>query len=180
MIETYLPVLNFSGYRVSNIGNVQSCWKRGRYPKMLNIWNNLTYHVHEGGYYYVNLTKDRVTTHEYNHVLVLNAFSGLAPKGQLCRHLNGIPTDNRYIENIIWGTPKENTADIFKHGRFSIGKDHYRAKTTEKDVLEIRNLAKQGLSQIRIGEQFGLCQASISKIILRETWSHVVGEPCPF
>ena len=49
------------------------------------------------------------------HQLVLEAFVGPRPKGALVRHLNDEPADNR-LENLRWGSPKENTEDAFRNG----------------------------------------------------------------
>jgi hypothetical protein len=41
-----------------------------------------------------------------------------------CRHLNGIPTDNR-IENLCYGTISENIRDQVRHGtHYAAGKTH--------------------------------------------------------
>ena len=45
------------------------------------------------------------------HLLVLRAFVGPRPADQETRHLNGIRTDNRLVENLRYGTRVENRAD---------------------------------------------------------------------
>lgn len=49
------------------------------------------------------------------HVCVLEAFVGPCPEGMETRHLNGNPSDNR-LDNLCWGTPKENGEDRIRHG----------------------------------------------------------------
>ena len=49
------------------------------------------------------------------HKLVLLTFIGSAPEKHECRHLNGVPSDNR-LENLRWGTRSENIKDDFLHG----------------------------------------------------------------
>jgi len=49
------------------------------------------------------------------HVWVLEAFVGPRPEGQLARHLNDNPQDNR-LENLQWGTPAENVQDAITNG----------------------------------------------------------------
>ena len=54
------------------------------------------------------------------HQLILFAFVGPKPNGMECRHLNGNPADNR-LENLVWGTRRENVFDSIKHGVFPKG-----------------------------------------------------------
>lgn len=49
------------------------------------------------------------------HHLVLWAFVGRAQVGQECRHVNGLPGDNRLC-NLVWDTRAANMADRLKHG----------------------------------------------------------------
>lgn len=49
------------------------------------------------------------------HRLVLTAFTGPCPEGMECRHLDGDPANN-HIENLAWGTKRENEDDKDRHG----------------------------------------------------------------
>lgn len=49
-----------------------------------------------------------------------------------------------------------------------------RAKLTEAQVREIRARAASGEPQSSIGRSFGVYQGTISQIVLRRSWSHVV------
>ena len=72
------------------------------------------------GYYFVNLhtgygrkTRKKLAVHH----LVLMCYVGEKPFNKaVTRHLNGNPHDNR-VENLAWGTYKENTQDMIRHGR---------------------------------------------------------------
>jgi len=54
------------------------------------------------------------------------------------------------------------------------GEIHHRAKITEDQVREIRQLAAQGLGPTEIAAKFGLRKAQTSQIIRGKAWSHVV------
>lgn len=53
---------------------------------------------------------------EYLHTWVMLAFAGPRPEGAWILHKNDVKTDNR-LENLRYGTPKENMADAFRNGR---------------------------------------------------------------
>jgi len=74
-----------------------------RHGQVLNQWR------HNKGYLCV--TAGAV------HRLVLMAFRGQPENGSRThsRHLNGDCTDNR-LENLAWGTPKDNADDMRRHG----------------------------------------------------------------
>lgn len=74
------------------------------------------------------------------HRLVLEAFVGPRPEGMFGCHNNGDPSDNR-LENLRWDTPKNNSADMIRHGT-----NHYRNLTHCKrgHLLEDPNLTKNG------------------------------------
>lgn len=49
------------------------------------------------------------------HRLVCEVFNGPGLPGQIVRHLNGDPMDNR-AENLAWGTQSDNMYDAVSHG----------------------------------------------------------------
>ena len=59
-------------------------------------------------------------------------------------------------------------------GNYFHGEDHPSSKLNDEKVQEIRRLRTQGYTQQEIADQFGVQQATISRIILRKTWKHVV------
>lgn len=50
------------------------------------------------------------------HTLMLEAFAGPCPLGQEALHENDNPADNRWPENLRWGTRSENKLDSVKNG----------------------------------------------------------------
>ncbi len=67
------------------------------------------------GHIRVSITLSGKSQSTLVHRLVLMTFCGPPEGDQLCRHLNGIPYDNR-VENLKWGDAKSNAADRTKHG----------------------------------------------------------------
>lgn len=58
------------------------------------------------------------------HTLVLETFAGPCPPGLEARHLNDVSTDNRWPENLVWGTKSENMYDRVRNG------GHHNAEKT--------------------------------------------------
>jgi hypothetical protein len=73
------------------------------------------------GYLEVHLSKNGVKRMHKVHHLVLEAYVGPRPAGQQCRHMDGDPANNRWPENICWGTPGEDHRDQVRLGT------HYNA-----------------------------------------------------
>lgn len=164
----------FPGYRVGSDGTVWTCRKQTakNYWAETPEWRELRQNINGMGYYVVGLSylgnRKKFTV----HTLVAVSFFGPRPDKMECRHLNGNPLDNR-VENLQWGTSKENKADMFEHGTFSCGSKGYNAKLTDQDVQAIRSLKNTGVSQAEIGRQFGVGQDRISRIMNRKQWKHL-------
>jgi len=81
----------------------------------------------------------------------------------------------------VFGVCRETIGDIVRHNRWThvTGEPHvqwYRGShtLTEDQVLEIRRIyAQGGISQEKLGKQFGVGRASVSAIIHRQTWTHI-------
>ena len=68
------------------------------------------------GYVLVNLRDaDGQVVTRTMHSLVLGAFAGPARPGEEACHYNDDPTDNRWPENLRWGTKPENMADRMRN-----------------------------------------------------------------
>jgi Trp operon repressor len=106
---------------------------------------------------------------------VLRAFRGEPREGEETRHLNGDPSDNR-LDNLAWGTKKENSADQIRHGTTNRGERHVASKLTHADVVKIRErYAKGDISQRQLAEEYGVQQTVVGGIVRGEDWSHTLG-----
>lgn len=160
------------GYEVSSIGRLRSYWNSQSQLLLESHLMKLSYY--KTGYPYVCIRQHNYKIHRF----VLNAFSGPCPPGLICRHLDGDPTNNR-VDNLCWGTHKENSADRTRHGRNNSrenlpieqhGTNNPRARFTEEQILEIRDLYRSGISQQKIADQRNVAQTTISAIIRGQTW----------
>lgn len=136
------------------------------------------------GYQHVTLSDCGRQKTAVVHRLVAEAFHGPCPEGHECNHKNGVKDDNR-VENLEWVTRSENQLHAYRIGLNEPnsgcwssedvrGESHHKAKVTEDDVREIRDrYAGGGISQDTLAQEYGVTQAVVSKMIRRDTWSHV-------
>jgi hypothetical protein len=116
--EVWRTVPGWEGYyEASSKGRVRSVERVVKHPNgsITVAPRILRPSPHESGHLRVCLSRDRHGSTHYVHTLVLEAFHGLKPfPSALCRHLNGVETDNR-PENLRWGTYGENRLDTEWH-----------------------------------------------------------------
>jgi hypothetical protein len=117
--EVWLPVVGYEGsYEVSSLGRVRSIdrtvtFRDGRHKFCPGT--ELRQKINRG-YRIVGLTKASFTKTWCVHRLVCEAFHGPKPSpDSVIRHLNGDRFYNQ-PQNLTWGTPAENTADMIRHG----------------------------------------------------------------
>lgn len=126
------------------------------------------------GYLTVGLNRANVRRTYMVHELVLVTFAGPRPPGMVSRHLNGDSIDNRWPENLAWGTQAENIHDKIQHGTMARGERHGNAKLTAGLVKEIRReYAAGGIFQSALAKKYGIDQATVSGIVTRKSWAHV-------
>lgn len=89
-------------------------------------------------------------------------------------HKDGNKLNNSY-SNLEWCTPKQNTDHAINHGlrRPAVGQKYKRSSLTDYDVRVIRKMSET-LTHKEISELFGIGQPSITRIINRQNWKHVI------
>lgn len=100
------------------------------------------------------------------HRLVLAAFDRPSKPGEQCRHLNGVPDDNR-LENLAWGSALENQRDRKEHGTDPKGERNGNAKLT---ASQARAIFVDSRAQTVIATEYGVTQALVGMIKRREVW----------
>lgn len=109
--------------------------------------------------------------------LVAEAFLGPRPAGmEVCHFPDRNPANNR-IENLRFGTRKENAADKIVHGTMYEGERHCSSKLSAESVGDIRRLYSQGRSKRSLAKEFGVCRSSIAKIVSMRSWKRASPEP---
>lgn len=118
-LERWLPVVGYEDlYQVSDQGRVRSLdrvVRCGFGAKRKMPGRMIEGKIDRNGYRIVTLCRYGDEWTARAHRVVLAAFVGPCPEGQVVRHLNGVQDDNRLM-NLAYGTPLENSADQRRHG----------------------------------------------------------------
>ena len=175
--ETWKPVVGWEDfYEVSDLGRVRSLTRtvhngRGEYF--------ISERIVEGcrdskGYVKILLKRRNRRRQTYVHNLVLEAFVGPRPEGAECRHFPDKCPWNNSLENLSWGTSKENKADMTVHDTDPRGERNGRAKLTEQEVAEIRlKYTAKRITQTHLAQEYGISQQVVSGIVNLNKWKHV-------
>ncbi len=168
-------VNNYPNYQVDTLGQIFSCYgkisihdKLGRYigtkqePGL--IWRKLSGSKDDFGRLRIGLRGADKLKYRKIHSLIMETFIGLRPNGMVSRHLNGNVQDNR-LENLAYGTQKENMHDRVLHGTSNRGENAYAAKLKNIDIPLIWELLQNShMSLKRIGELFNVQYGVIANI----------------
>lgn len=158
----------FPNYEVSNEGTVRrKTGGRGAVAGKELKWHTNT----SSGYPDVRFTVDRKQTAIPVHRLVANAFLGDRPDGLQIRHLDGNKLNN-HVDNLCYGTAKENAQDRVLHGNSFKGTKNPKNKLTVRQVNYIRYL-QPSVHAWAVAEFFGINESTVYRIWNRKYWSHV-------
>lgn len=168
----YRLVPGFPHYRVGNDGSFWTKKPKGWNGGELGEWRQLPLSKNRFGYIQVHLRHNGKQYLRRVQHLVLIAFGFARPSEKhLVRHINGIRDDNRLC-NIAWGTHKENSDDMIRHGTRKTGEDHQNAKFTNEDIHRIRNDYSE-LTNAEVAEIFHVNINTICAIRSRRRWKHL-------
>lgn len=97
----------------------------------------------------------------------------IQPIRRVLTHLDG-NNQNNCLNNLKWGTHKENAEDRIKHGNWKVarGENSGTSVLNESKVREIKSLVNDH-SDGEIARKFEVCPETIRKIRLSITWRHV-------
>lgn len=118
------------------------------------------------GYERYRLSKDGKSYHKLVHRLLAEHFIPNPENKPYVNHIDGNPSNNT-LDNLEWVTHLENMQHAVRTGLTNNkGANHPRAKLTDQEVLEIRDLYKHRIfKQWEIGEIYGVPTPTIGSII---------------
>lgn len=161
------------GYAATTDGDIFSCMKMG--PKGYGwalVWRRLNpTPYNEPGHLKVALERGKQIL---VHRLVLLTFVGPCPNGmEACHFPDSNPANNR-LENLRWGTHKENFEDYRKHGlRPALGERCSKSKLTTAQVIEARAAMAAGAHIPTLAVKYDITARSMYAIRARKNWGHV-------
>ena len=167
-LEKWKDIAGYEGvYQISDLGRLKALpiriWFGNRwYQKKMKFIGSRT--SNKFPYLYATLVRNGEHKKYLVHRLVLEAFIGECPEGMEARHLNGDAQDNR-LENLCWGTGKQNAEDRRRHGTANVGERNGQARFSEELVGHLRSGRASGLSQAQLSRRYGVSQSHISKIL---------------
>jgi len=161
------------GVGVDSQGNVYCCRSHGRPRKadrgrvrLAKAWRHLVPRPNRRGYPTVRPGGRCVTVHK----LVLLGFVGERPAGMECRHLNDNKLDCR-LENLQWGTSKQNVADAHRNNRYRRGQQSAKARLHPWEVVFMR-ASSRFASQRELARTFGVSQTTVWEILHGRKWKY--------
>lgn len=168
--ERWRPIPGFDGYEASNLGRVRS-W-RARYGRRTRpLIRKLIPNVRTG-YLDVMLWGKKPRLRKVSQ-LILEAFVGLRPAGYETRHLDGNITNNR-LDNLAWGTRRNQFDDQVRHGTDTRGERNGGAKLSHVQVRIIRRMLKAGHVQTWVAKRFGVSDATVTRIKKGQRYANAV------
>jgi hypothetical protein len=159
-------------YEVSSHGNIRrrggkDCAGRTRPARIVKSW------ITGIGYLQVMLQADRQRWYPTVHRLVAETFLPNEDLTLEVHHINGVKTDNR-LENLKWVTKKENQLHCVSMSKKRHGDQHYSAKLTTENVINIRRELLSGTVANILARTYGVSGNAISNIKHDRTWKHVI------
>ncbi len=160
-------------YEISRCGTVRSVArtitrKNGAILKLPQ--RELVKWVNSYGYLTVTLSSPRKHNRGL-HQLIAETFIGPRPPGMQVRHLDGNKLNNS-VENLAYGTPRENQLDRITHGTHNRGERCGTSVLTSSDVLKIMEDTR---TEQAIAESYGVTRSAICGIKQRRSWRHLSG-----
>ena len=167
--EIWKKIKGYGGkYEISSLGRIKSLWWG---KERILVLNKNTTKIYLDLQLCFNGEQKQFTVHR----LVAMSFLPKQKGKNYVNHKNGDKKDNR-VENLEWCTNGENQKHAYstKLRVSQKGEEHGQAKLSKKDVLEIRNIYKNGnISQRPLAKMFNVSQMLVSLIVRKLSWKHI-------
>lgn len=170
MKEIWKPIPRFETYQVSSLGRVRN--KLGYILKGFKLGppNSKRWAVHLMSPYNLEDGWEKRQKTLYIHRAVLMAFIGMPPINYEGCHKNDDP-DNNSLDNLYWGTRKQNTEDRIRNRKHCFPKVKYGAdnenyKHSDEIIKQIRSeYTDTKGDQTKLAKKYGIARQYISSIV---------------
>ena len=158
-MEIFKTIEGYPRFQISNLGRVKNLNYKNRGKEVIS--NQFKAGI--GGYSAVQLCeKGRAKVHLV-HRLVAEYFLNKKPWHTDVNHIDGNKENNR-VENLAWTTHSENIIHRNRELNKGQGETHSRAKLTNQQVVEIRELLNKGVKNKDIAQKFRVTPQHIYNI----------------
>ena len=155
----------------TNVTKTDNCW----------LWTGW---IRRDGYGSVSIRNKHFAAHRVSWTLA----NGPIPDGLWVLHHCDVRVCVRPT-HLYLGTREQNTSDAIVRHRFKSGAEahfrahpeivpkgerHWAAKLTDDDVRLIRKRVASGEKQIDLQREFGLSSGTVSLVVHRKRWAHVI------
>ena len=168
-MEQWKRINNYPQYQVSNLGSIKREYPNGKF-KMIKPLPSGCYR-----YLMVTLCKNSQATKSYIHRIVADHFlPNPDPKNYSTVGFKNKDGQDCRVENLYWTNQQELMQLRQQQDRYYKGSEHHASRLTEKDVIEIRKMKADGFRNVDICKLYGIHNATLSAILKRHTWKHVL------
>ena len=169
------PIEDFEGYWIDTSGGVWSQrWARTRQYCGLREKKKLNASIAWSGHLFVRLRKNNKYYIFRVHRLVAQAFIENPENKPCVCHIDGNPKNN-LVNNLYWGSRKDNSQDMVRHGRSNRGVRNPMAKLNNEKIKLIKLLYKMfDWKQSKISKLFNIDRSEISRIVNDIRWNYII------
>lgn len=104
------------------------------------------------------------------HQLVAKYFIGPLPSPKHKVLHNDDNRANNHVSNLRYGTTKDNADDAIKNRKINVGEKSHKAKISEFEYFQIKELLKNGILQKDIAKKYRITQSAVSAIKTGKNW----------
>lgn len=137
-----------------------------------NLWSKVNGYK-QSGYIKASLASPEGIKYTKIHQIVARNFLSNPNNLPHVCHIDGDGTNNN-VDNLYWGTPKENEADKERHGRRQHGEDRSLAKLCEKQVRVAKHCINLKVPSSIISKMLNVTPTVIWQIARGISWKHII------